>query len=296
MEQARPARRMRNFNVFDLLNLLFMIAFILVTVLPFVHMFAVSTSQNGYALRGEVGFWPKGFNWDMYAYVLQDGRLIRGMLNTIVYTVVGVSIGLAITSMGAYALSKKKLTFQKGIMLAILFTIMFGGGMIPTYLVVRSMGFIDTIWAMTVPGAVSTWHVIIMRTFFLNFSEELEEAAKVDGLNDFQIFYRIVVPLSSALFATIGIFLSVGYWNDFFSALMYIRDLKMLPLQMIVRNIVLLGDVGADAGSNKGGGALISINALNYAVILFSIFPILLVYPLLQKYYVQGAMIGSVKS
>lgn len=296
MNQARSVRKKTTFNLFDLLNVMFMIGFILITVLPFVHMFAVSTSQNMYAIRGEVGLIPKGFNLDMYAYVLQDGRLIRGMLNTIVYSMVGVAIGLIVTSLGAYALSKKTLTFQKTIMLAILFTIMFGGGMIPTYLVVRSLGFIDTIWAMTIPGAVSTWHLIIMRTFFLHFSVELEEAAKVDGLNDFQIFYRIVVPLSSALFATIGIFLAVGFWNDFFSALLYIRDLKMLPLQMIVRNIVLLGDVGADAGGNKGGGAIVSINALNYAVILFSVFPILLVYPLLQKYYVQGAMIGSVKA
>lgn len=286
---------MKRYSVFDVINILFMLCFLIVTIFPFIHMFSVSTSKGIYVLRGEVVWFPKEFNLDMYAYLLRDGRLLKGMFNSIIYSSLGTVISLAVTSLGAYALSKKTFTFQKFFMLAILFTMIFSGGLIPTYLTVQKLGLTNTMWAMILPTAVSTWYLIIMRTFFQNMSVEIEEAAKIDGLNDFQVFMRVVIPLSLPLFATIGLFCVVRIWNDFFSALIYIRNPDLNPLQVFVRNIVLLDQIGTESSGHRSADNYLNNESLNYAVILFSIFPILLVYPFLQKYYVQGVMIGSLK-
>ncbi|PAV31679.1 sugar ABC transporter permease [Virgibacillus profundi] len=255
-------------------------------------MIAVSLSGDVHVMRGEVNLIPKELTFKNYEHVLSDPRIVTGYLNTILYVTLGTTISLIITAMGAYALSKKEMFFRKGFMIMIVFTILFGGGMIPTFLVVKSLGLLDTIWAMVLPQAVSTWNLIIMRTFFsATIPKELEESAKIDGLNDLGIFARIVLPLSKPVLATIGLFYAVGIWNNFILPLLYLRDDALYPLQVILRNLVLVEQM-ADV---SGGDAVVVQESIQYATILVSTLPILLLYPFLQKYFVKGVMIGSLK-
>ena len=262
---------------------------------PFLYMIAVSLSGTVPVLKGEVFLWPKDFNLNTYKAVFEKPEIGRAYLNTILYTALGTTIALLITAAGAYALSKRDMLFRRGFMVMVTITLFFSGGMIPTFLVVRSYHLLDTIWAMVLPGAISTWNLIVMRTFFSGMPQEVEESGKIDGLNDIGIFFRLVLPLSKAILATIGLFYGVAIWNNFFSALLYLRDADLFPLQVIVRNMVLQGAGGANGAANVGGDAMIVDESLKYATIIVTTVPILLVYPFLQKYFAKGALIGSVK-
>lgn len=281
----------RKITPFTIVNTIILLIVAFVTVYPFVYMMAVSLSSDIYVMKGEVNFWPKEFTLKNYQYVLNDSRIGRGYLNTLLYVSLGTFVSLLVTAMGAYALSNSRLIFRKAFMLLIVFTILFSGGMIPTFLVVKNLGLVDTIWAMILPTAVSTWNLIIMRTFFSSIPTELEEAGKMDGLNDIGIFTRIVLPLSKPVLATIGLFYAVGIWNNFMSPLLYLRNDALYPLQVVLRNMVLVEQM-ADVSS---GDAIIVAEPLKYATIMVSTIPILLLYPFLQKYFVKGVMIGSMK-
>jgi len=257
-------------------------------------MIAVSFSGMVPVLKGEVFLWPKEFNLKTYATVFENPQIGRAYLNTILYTVLGTTISLFVSAAGAYALSKKQMLFHRGFMIMIVITLFFSGGMIPTFLVVKSYHLMDTIWAMVLPTAVSSWNLIVMRTFFMGIPQEVEESGKLDGLTDVGIFFRLVLPLSKAILATIGLFYGVAIWNNFFSALLYLRDADLFPLQIIVRNLVLQGN-SSTAGGNIGGDSMIVDEALKYATIIITTVPILMVYPFLQKYFAKGALIGSVK-
>jgi putative aldouronate transport system permease protein len=258
-------------------------------------MIAVSFSDQVSVMKGSVYLWPKGFNTDMYRIVLTDPRIWNGYLNTVLYTVVGTTVSLSLTSMAAYALSKKKMLFHGPITVLIVVTMFFGGGMIPTFLVVKAVGLVDTFWAMIVPGAISAWYLIMMRTFFAGLPQELEEAGKIDGLNDVGLFVRIALPLSKAVLATIGLFYAVGIWNNFYTALIYLRNPDLVPLQVILRNIVLAGQTNLDGSFTLGKDQQIVEESLKYATILVGTLPILLTYPFLQKYFVKGVTVGSLK-
>jgi putative aldouronate transport system permease protein len=285
----------RSISFFSVISTLILLGVVLVTLYPFIHMAAVSLSSNFYNLKGEVSFYPKGFQLDMYKLVLKDPRIGSAYWNTIVYVAVGTTISLIVTSLGAYALAKKDMLFHRGFTLLIIFTLFFSGGMIPTFLVVKQLGVIDTIWGMVLPGAVSTWNLLIMRTFFTNIPAELEESGRIDGLNDIGVFFRIVVPLSQAVFATIGLFYAVGLWNNFILPLLYLRDQNLFPLQVILRNIVLAGQMNQAGTAAVGEANVVLEESLKFATIMVSTVPILLVYPFLQKYFVKGVMIGAVK-
>lgn len=284
----------RSFSLYSLVSTVILLGIVVATLYPFLHMAAVSLSSSVHVLKGEVSFFPKGFQLETYKLVLQDPRIGTAYWNTIVYVVVGTAISLVVTSLGAYALAKKEMLFHKGFTLLIVFTMFFGGGMIPTFLIVKELGVIDTIWGMVLPGAVSTWNLLIMRTFFANIPAELEESGRMDGLSDIGVFFRIVVPLSQAVFATIGLFYAVGLWNNFTLPLLYLRDQDLFPLQVILRNIVLSGQVN-QAGAAEFGDAVVMEESLKFATIMVSTVPILLIYPFLQKYFVKGVMIGAVK-
>ncbi|MFK7692450.1 carbohydrate ABC transporter permease [Paenibacillus sp. HJGM_3] len=258
-------------------------------------MAAVSISTPESVVRNEIVLWPKGVHFDAYKAVLQDKRILIGYKNTLIYVVLGTTLSLIFTTMGAYALSRKNLVFGKTFMLLIVFTMLFSGGMIPTYLVVRSYGLLDTRWAMVLPGLVSSWYMIIMRTFFQGIPRELEESGKIDGLTNLGILLRIVMPLSKPVILTISLFYAVAIWSNFYSALIYIRDANLLPLQVTIRNIVMIGQIGDMTVSTAVGGRPVVLESLKYAVILVGTLPILLIYPFIQKHFVQGSMIGSVK-
>ncbi|WP_230986543.1 carbohydrate ABC transporter permease [Cohnella fermenti] len=283
------------FGVFDALLYIVLFAVAASALYPFIYMIAVSLSGTVPVLKGQVFFWPKAFTLNTYKAVFDNPEIGRAYLNTIVYTVLGTAISLLITAAGAYALSKREMMFRRGFMVIVTITLFFSGGMIPTFLVVRSYHLIDTIWAMILPGAISTWNLIVMRTFFSGMPQEVEESGKIDGLNDIGIFFRLVLPLSKAIIATVGLFYGVAIWNNFFSALLYLRDADLFPLQIIVRNMVLQGASGANGAGNVGGDSMIIDESLKYATIIVTTVPILLVYPFLQKYFAKGALIGSVK-
>ena len=282
-------------DFFTAINVFALFLVALSTLYPFVYMISVSLSKAEFVIRNEVSLWPKGLNFEVYKYVLKDSRIWMGYKNTLIYVSLGTTLSLIVTAMGAYALSRRTLVFKKFFIMMIIFTMLFSGGMIPTFLVVRDLGFMNTIWAMIIPGLVSTWNLIIMRTFFQGIPNELIESGKIDGLNDLGIFARIILPLSKSVLATIGLFYAVAIWNNFFSALLYLRVESLFPLQVFLRNIVLVGEF--QDGNLVGGadGEMIVDEPLKFATILVSTLPIIMVYPFIQKYFVQGVLIGSVK-
>ncbi|MFS0726452.1 carbohydrate ABC transporter permease [Paenibacillus sp. 1P07SE] len=281
---------------FDVLNVIFMIVLMVVTLYPFWYMASVSLSNELSVMRGEVSFWPVGFTTQWYERVIADERIATGYRNTIFYTVVGTVISLVITSMGAFALSQKRMIFRKVFMMAIVFTILFGGGMIPSFLVVKEIGILNTPWAMILPGAISTFNLLVFRTFFQDLPEELFDAGRIDGLHDLGLFARIVVPLSKPVYAAIGLFAAVGLWNNFYNAILYLRSPELFPLMLILRDLIIEGKLGDElASQSSAGGDMVATDALEFATIISSTLPILLLYPFLQKYFVKGVLLGSVK-
>lgn len=284
----------QKYGWFDVLNALLLTGVVAACLYPFIYMLAVSLSDSASIAKGEVWLWPKGVNLDMYRYVFEDGRVLKGYKNTIIYTSFGTLISLIVTALGAYSLSKNRMVMCKPILMMIVFTMFFNGGMIPTFLVVKELGLINTVWGMVLPGAVGTWNLLIMRTFFMGLPQELEESGKMDGLSEIGIFFRIVLPLSKPVLATIGLYYAVGMWNNFMGPLLYLREADLQPLQVILRNIVLSGQFTGTEGPVVGEIVVVE-DGLKFAAIMVSTLPILMVYPFIQKYFVKGALIGSVK-
>ncbi|MZQ85554.1 ABC transporter permease subunit [Paenibacillus sp. 5J-6] len=282
-------------SLFDVANVLLLGIFACIMLFPFLHMAAVSISSADYVTTNQISLWPKGINFDAYTAVLRDERILIGYKNTLIYVVLGTTLSLIFTTIGAYSLSRRNLVFGKYFMLMIVFTMLFTGGLIPTYLVVRSYGLLDTIWAMVLPGLVSSWYLIIMRTFFQGIPMELEESGKIDGLSDMGILINIILPLSKPVILTISLFYAVQIWGNFFYALIFIRDADLFPLQVTIRNIVLVGQMTDTTVSSAIGDKEVVLESLKYAVILVGTLPILLIYPFIQKHFVKGAMMGSVK-
>ncbi|OMD69886.1 sugar ABC transporter permease [Paenibacillus odorifer] len=280
---------------FNVVSTFILLVVVVVTLYPFLHMLAVSLSSDVHVMKNTVSFWPKGLNLNMYKLVLGDSQIWVAYKNTLIYTVLGTLISLVVTSTGAYALSRSDMALRKSFTLLIVVTMFFSGGMIPTFLVVRSLDMVDTVWGMVLPGAVSTWNLILMRTFFSGIPKELEESGRIDGLNDIGIFIRIIVPLSKASFATIALFYAVGMWNNFIYPLLYLRSPDLFPLQVLLRNLVLAGSASSGDVTSIGGDNMVIEESLKYATIMVSTLPILIVYPFVQKYFVKGAMIGAVK-
>lgn len=261
---------------------------------PFIHMLAVSLSSDIHVLRGEVSWYPKGFTLDTIMSVLGDERIGRAYINTIFYVVLGTTMSLMFTAMGAFALTRPQMPWRKQLAFIIVFTMLFNGGMIPTYLTVKSFGLLNTIWAMVLPYMIAAYNFFVMRTFFNNLPEELFDCGKIDGLNDWGLFWRIALPLSKPVMATIGLFYAVFIWNNFIGPLLYLTDTELWPLQMILRNIVFQSGFKADELS-AGEDVVAVAESIQYATILVSTVPILCVYPFIQKHFVKGALLGSVK-
>ncbi len=278
---------------FTVFTYTFVTAVLLLTLLPLIHMIAVSFSKDTFVMQGKVGLFPRGFTVKMYEYVFTERRLLKSYVNTIIYTVTGTILSLSVTAMGAFALSKRRMAFSSFFSAMILITMFFSGGMIPTYLTVKSYHILDSIWAVILPGLVSTWNFIIMRSFFNAFPTELEESGRIDGLNDAGIFFRLVLPVSKAVFATIGLYYAVSLWNAYFTPFIYLNSPDKYPLQLILREILMSGS----SNSNTVGVGDVTVveESLKYATVLVSILPVIAVYPFIQKYFVKGVMVGSVK-
>ncbi len=277
---------------FDIFNVLFMLAMMAVMLYPFVYVASASISNAALVARGDVLLFPKGITFDAYKLVTADPMIWVSYWNTIKYTVLQTLFTVVFTSMLAYPLAKKRLLGRRKLLMLIGFTMLFSGGLIPTFLVVKSLGMLNTTWAMIIPTLINTWYLFIMRTFFEGLPEELEDAATIDGCGSLAILFRIVLPLSLPVIATIGLFTAVGQWNAFFDALIYLNDKSMYPLQILLRNIIIANSAAAQTASSD---EVFIMETVKYATIMFATLPILCVYPFIQKYFVQGSMIGGVK-
>jgi len=283
-------------KIFDTFNITFLGLFALITIVPFIYIVSGSfATQKELLERGFILF-PTVFSLDAYNFIFSTSTLMRSMGVTIFITVAGTLINIVLTCLMAYPLARKDMDFRKPIQLMVIFTMLFSGGMIPTFIVVKELGMIDSYWSLLLPGAISAFNLIIIRSFFQQLPEGLEESAKIDGASDPGILMRIVIPLSLPAIATFSLFYAVGHWNTFFSAVLYINDAAKWPIQVLLRQIVILSQ-----GGNLGDTAAFEADfvppeqSVKMAVIVISTLPILVVYPFLQKHFAKGVLLGSVK-
>lgn len=284
-------------TAFSVVNTIIMIGVIFVTLFPFIHIIAVSTSETSHVIANKVSFFPKGFNLDAYFKVANQPIFWTAYKNSIVYTVLGTAVSLFMTVICAYPLSKKNIPGIKWVTTLIVFTMFFNGGIIPTYMLVKGLGLRNSIASIILPPAINTWNLLVMRTFFQGIPESIEEAANVDGLNPIQIMIKIVLPLSKGIFATIGLFYAVSLWNSWFPALIYLDDTARYPVSLFLRNILMGADMAARNGIIVDETSQDVIpTTLRMASIVLTTLPILCIYPFVQKYFVKGMLIGSVKA
>jgi len=283
-------------RAFDVCNMGLMVLFVLVTLYPFYYILIVSVSDGLAVMRQEVILWPKGVNLASYRIIFQDPYLGQAFVNSVIYTVLGTAINMICTVAGAYPLSRKHFVARRFFTGIIVFTMFFSGGLIPLYLVVMRLGLLDTVWAIVLPGAISTYNLIVMRTFFQSIPDSLYEAAFLDGANDLRILLTVVLPLSMPILATMILFYAVGHWNSFFNAVIYLKEKSKYPAQVFLRNIVVSDQMSAqNAAIGSGGDFLAVTTTVKYAVIMVVSIPIICIYPFLQRYFVKGIMIGSLK-
>lgn len=284
------------FSIWTIFKILVLGFMVFTIIYPFVYMTAVSLSGKLYVMKNEVTFYPKGFTLEMYKYVFNSPTIFTAYRNTILYVALGTAVSLSVTSAAAYALSKTgKLAFVKFFNIFVTIPMFFNSGMIPQFLNVKSLGLVDTIWAIVFVTAVSSWYLIIMKSFFISFPSEIEDSGHVDGLNDFGVFLRLVLPTSKAVLAAVGLFYAVDMWNSFFVPYLYIQTPSKYPLQCVLRNLIIQGEGVAKSAISQTRDLAITEDGLKYATIVISVIPIIMVYPFIQKYFVKGVMLGSVK-
>lgn len=274
-----------------------LIALVLIIVsYPIWFVIIASFSSPRAVATGQVTLIPQGFTLAGYEAILDDARIWRGYRNTILYAVVGTAINLVVTLPAAFAMSRREFRPRRIIMFLFTFTMFFGGGMIPTFLLMKQLGLLNTIWVFMLPSAFSVFNMIIARSFFeSSIPEEMYDAAQIDGLGYFGYFWKIVLPLSGAIIAVIGLYYFVGHWNDFFTGLLFVRDQNIWPLQNVLQAILLASQ---DSSMTAGGEASMRqelAEQIKFGVIIVSTLPLLILYPMLQKYFDKGVMIGAVK-
>lgn len=287
-------------TVFDAANLLIMLALLVIFTWPLWFVLIASISDPAQVWQGNVILLPKKITLDAYKEVLNYKTIWIGYRNTIIYTVLGTSINMVLTVCGAYPLSRKDFVSKKFFTIMFMITMYFSGGLIPSYLVVNKLNLINTVWAMVIPNAVSVFNIIITRTYFMNsIPDELLEASQIDGANNVQYLFKVVLPLSKPILAVIMLFYAVGHWNDFYSALIYINSQELMPLQSVLRKILMSAQMTLQITSSMSPDEIMRktqlAQTLKYSSIIISTIPVLCLYPLVQKHFVKGIMIGSVK-
>ena len=300
--EVKHLKRTRSDVIFDTVVFILLTFVLLIVAYPLYFVIISSFSDPVAVAGGKVVFTPIGCTLDGYREVFQTETVVRGFLNSLLYTACGVLVNLGVTIPTAYALSRKDFALKKPITLFYIVTMFVGGGMMPTYLIVRDTGLLNTMWALILPGAMGVYNMIVARTFFTtNIPVELMEAAKLDGCGNTRFFDYIVLPLSGAIIAILFLYYGVGHWNSYFSALLYITDRKMYPLQLELRNILLQNSVNMSSrvlteAELKEKERLEALKEMmKYSLIIISSIPVLVIYPFVQKYFVKGVMIGSVK-
>ncbi|GMK47337.1 sugar ABC transporter permease [Paenibacillus glycanilyticus] len=286
-----------NERLFDAVVYIIAAIIMVIVLYPLLFIVSASFSDPAKVLNGDVWLLPQGLNIEAYANILQNDKIWTGYGNSIMYTVIGTVINIIMTILAAYPLSRPDLPLRNGIMVLITMTMFFSGGLIPTYLLVKDLGMVDTMWALIVPGAIATYNLIVMRTYFQNsIPWELQEAAHMDGCSNWRLLVSIILPLSKPILAVMVLFYAVGHWNSFFNALIYIRDEGKYPLQLVLREILLISQSAQTDGGSVGLEKQILLSeSIKFAVIIVSSLPVLVMYPFVQRHFVKGVMIGSIK-
>lgn len=282
-------------KIFTVFNYVLLTFILIATLYPCVYVLFASVSDpvdlhNGSKLL----LWPRGFTWVGYEYILDYKQIWTGYRNTIIYTVAGTTLNVILTVMAAYCLSRKNLWGQNAMILGMVFTMYFSGGMIPTYLVIQAVGLLDNPLALILPNVVNTTNFIISLTYFRGLPYELEEAAKIDGASNMQVLFKILAPLSKPLIVVMILYYAVGHWNSYMPAVLYISNRDYVPLQYVLRQILIQGTSLENANTNLDQSAAVN-ETIKYAIIVVSTLPILCVYPFIQKHFVKGVMVGAVK-
>lgn len=282
-------------KVFDSCNIVFMIILMVAIIIPLWHVLCASFSNpSDYIRHSGLLLKPLNANLDAYKAVISNKNILTGYKNTLFILVIGTSLNLFATLIAAYVLSRKNVLWNNILMIGIVFSMYFNGGMIPFYLVVKSMGLNNSIWSLIIPGAISTYNLIIMRTAMACVPDSLEESAKLDGASHWTILWRIMVPLVKPTIAVLCLYYAVAHWNSWFNAMLFIRDKAEFPLQLILREILIQNDTSAMTAGGGNDEYLIS-ETIQYATIVVATLPILTIYPFIQRYFVKGVMIGAVK-
>ncbi len=292
-----PIRRSRADKAFDVIDYILMGLAFLAVAYPLYFVIIASISDPIAIYEGKVIFFPVSPTFEGYERIFSYSSLFTGYKNTLIYTSVGTTINVVLTITAAYALSRKELVGRNVVMMGVMITMIFSGGQIPNYLLVRNLGIYNTMWALILPGAVSSYNLIVARTFFQqNIPDELREAAELDGCTDAGFFFRVVLPLSGSIIAVMVLFYAVGHWNSYYNALIYMSSQSKYPLQLVLRNILIVNtmddmvnDVATQAAQQRMG------DLIKYGMIIVSSLPLMILYPFLQKYFVQGVMIGAIK-
>lgn len=283
-------------RVFDTVSTIIGIVLLLIVLYPMYFVVIASFSSPSSVANGQVWLLPKNITFEGYKRIFEETRIWVGYKNTVLYTVIGTLFSLIFTIPAAYALSRKDLKGRNGIMMFFVFTMFFSGGLIPTYLTMNNFHLTNTFWVIVLPFSVSVYNLIISRTFFVSsIPQELWEAAQLDGCSNTRFLIRIVIPLSKAIIAVIAMYCAVGQWNQYFTSLVYVRDADLIPLQLVLRNILLQNQALANSSTLATSEVQRVADQMKYGIILVSTLPIMCVYPFIQKYFTQGVMIGSVK-
>lgn len=283
-------------RTFDVFLIIFMAFLSLVFIYPFLNVLAISLSSNRMIITGQVTFYPKELFWEGYRLLFKEQNIFRAYFNTIIIAVATMVLSLSLTSLMAYVMMVPDFVLRKPLAIFLLITMFFSGGTVPTYILIQKIGIYDTWWALILPNAVTAYNVFIYRAFYKGISLEIREAARIDGAGEFRILTMIYAPLSKALYATFGLMAVVGVWNSYYEALLYIKDPDRQPIQMLLRKIVFASGTDSmnDTNLMLSNGTLNPLN-VQYACVIATIGPILLVYPFVQKYFAQGMQIGAVK-
>jgi ABC-type sugar transport system, permease component len=281
-------------NIFDTIVFIVILLSVTVCLLPFIHEISLSFSSNEAVTARKVLLWPVGFNFDAYIKVFTDKAMLRSLFLTIKITVIFTALGMLLTICTAYPLTKMRLKGRKALSTIFIFTMYFSGGVIPDYLLINNLGLLNTEWSLILPLTFSAYNMIIMKNFFANIPESLEESARLDGCTDLGILTKIILPLSTPVLATIGLFLAVGRWNAYSDALYYITKPKLYPLQLKL-NMLVNASQSTETLNDSTSSVTLAPEVLKAACIMFATVPILVVYPWVQKYFVKGVMVGAVK-
>ena len=283
-------------RIFYTLNIVILTLAALVCLLPLIHILAVSLSSNTAIATGKVSLWPVDPTWRAYVSMIEGTNILKAFQNSLIITVVGTAFNMVLTILAAYPLSKKQFYFRRFFTLAIVFTMLFKAGLIPDYMLVKSLHLVNSYWALWLPGLISVYNMLLLRSFFTAIPEELEDAARIDGCSEWKLIYRIILPLSLPVIATLTLFYGVAHWNSFFNVMIYINDSIKYNLSVLVQNMIQSSSLLTEMSHlNPEDYRMLTPESIKSASVIVMTLPMLAIYPFLQKYFVKGVMLGAVK-